>query len=111
MSANIYLKNFPKIFGFDKNFLAITLFPFGIYFNKRIYGNILNDKDIKHELVHWLQSIELLGIFFYILYGLEFILKLPFYGRYAYWNLSFEREANFTSENRKCFGWIKYIFK
>lgn len=52
---------------------------------------------------------------FYILYVLEWFIKLPFYGRKAYRNISFEREAyasqndNNYLENGDYFEWVKYI--
>lgn len=53
---------------------------------------------------------------FYILYVLEWLIKLPFYGKHAYRNISFEREAyeceqdNNYLENGDYFEWVKYIF-
>ena len=71
---------------------------------------------INHETIHFEQALELGVIPFYILYVLEFILKLPFYGGKAYENISFEREA-YTNDsnldylcNRKRYNWIKLIF-
>lgn len=52
---------------------------------------------------------------FYILYVLEWIIKLPFYRSKAYRNISFEREAyacqndNSYLENGDYFMWVKYI--
>lgn len=53
---------------------------------------------------------------FYILYILEWLIKLPFYGYKAYRNISFEREAyecendNNYLENGDYFEWIKRVF-
>lgn len=54
---------------------------------------------------------------FYILYVLEWMIKLPVYGLDAYENISFEREAyncqydsNYL-ENGDYFEWVKYITK
>jgi NADH:ubiquinone oxidoreductase subunit 5 (subunit L)/multisubunit Na+/H+ antiporter MnhA subunit len=94
---------------------AITLWPFGIFLLKDKYLN--NAILINHEAIHWKQSQELLGIFFYIFYVLEWFVKLFFYGKNAYYNISFEREANYYENNleytktRKHFKWIKFIFK
>ncbi|MDN0052854.1 hypothetical protein QVN91_07775 [Bacteroides caecigallinarum] len=52
---------------------------------------------------------------FYILYVLEWLIKLMFYGSKAYENISFEREAygcehdNNYLENEDYFEWTKYI--
>ena len=54
---------------------------------------------------------------FYILYVLEWLVKLCFYGTKAYKNISFEREANAGEddetylENSEYFEWVKYILK
>ena len=54
---------------------------------------------------------------FYILYVLEWLVKLCFYGTEAYRNISFEREANAGEddetylENSGYFEWIKFIRK
>ena len=46
---------------------------------------------INHESIHIKQQEELLVLPFYIFYILEWLLKLPFYGKQAYYNISFER--------------------
>jgi hypothetical protein len=54
---------------------------------------------------------------FYILYVLEWLVKIPFYGKNAYENISFEREAyacendNNYIENGDYFEWIRYILR
>ena len=90
---------------------AITLYPFGIY----IREEWIDDRNvIRHEIGHWFQQVSL-GYIFYPFYLIEWIVKLFIYGREAYKNLSFEREAreNYTDWNywinRKPFDWIKYI--
>jgi len=92
---------------------AITLWPFGIYLALDRY---LNNKElINHESIHWMQSREMLGIFFYLFYGLEWVVKIFMYGKKAYINLSFEREAHANQNNlnylntRKRFAWLKYL--
>lgn len=80
------------------------------YWKKK--GNIV----INHERIHFQQALELLVLPFYVLYLLEWALKLPFYGKKAYYNISFEREA-YSNEldlrylgKRKRYNWIKLIF-
>lgn len=52
---------------------------------------------------------------FYILYVLEWLVKLLFYGKKAYRNVSFEREAHANEnngtylENSGYFEWFKYL--
>lgn len=92
-----------------KNVIGITLCPFGIY------TDVDDVKTINHEKVHWQQQLELIVLPFYILYGLEYLIKLFIYGKDAYRNLSFEREAYANENNldylktRKHYAWIKYI--
>ena len=60
-------------------------------------------------MIHWKQQMEMLIIPFYVWYFIEWVIKLFKYGKKAYYNISFEREANQRSEYRKPFAWIKYI--
>ena len=103
---------------------AITLAPFGIYVDKTfieyskhpnlvgIYNRIIN-----HEKIHWKQQLEMLIIFFYLWYVIEWLIKLIKYGKAAYNNISFERESYANEENfkyletRKHFAWLKHIIK
>lgn len=72
---------------------------------------------INHESIHFQQAIELGVLPFYLLYVLEWLLKLPFYGAQAYENISFEREAYGNDEdleylkNRVRYNWLKLIIK
>ncbi len=91
-----------------KGFLCINLF--GILFCRRQ----LNSIDINHELVHTAQMKEMLYVFFYIWYVIEWFIKLFIYqdSNSAYRNISFEREAYENQDNldylktRKHYGWI-----
>ncbi|MDN3619732.1 hypothetical protein QWY81_09730 [Polaribacter undariae] len=97
-----------------KGFVGITLFPF-ILLKKK---DLKDDKVlVNHEKIHLKQQAELLLIFFFIFYSLEWILKFLRHknGYLAYKNLSFEREAyqnenNFNYiKNRKFWAFIKYF--
>lgn len=54
---------------------------------------------------------------FYVLYILEWIVRLPFYRKDAYNHISFEQEAyknqydNNYLENGDYFGWVKYLIE
>lgn len=56
-------------------------------------------------------------LMFYVLYVLEFLVKLIFFGRNSYRHISFEQEAynsqydNNYLENGDYFQWVKYILK
>lgn len=72
---------------------------------------------INHESIHFQQAIELGVLPFYLLYVLEWLLKLPFYGSRAYENISFEREAYSNDKKmtylkkRKRYNWLRLIVK
>ncbi|MFJ1424990.1 hypothetical protein ACILD6_00015 [Capnocytophaga canimorsus] len=75
-----------------KGYRAITLYPF-------IFVRVWADKDnavlINHERIHLRQQLELLVIFFYLWYLLDFLWKYAKYRNWnkAYRNIIFEREA------------------
>ena len=92
---------------------AINLF--GILF---VRGKaVIDEKTLNHEKIHTAQIKELLYIFFYMWYVIEWMIRLIRYrdSYKAYRNLSFEREAyandrNLTYlENRKPFSFLKYL--
>ncbi|SRR5690606_12152765 len=109
----IVSKFWTKFFSMGKA-QAITIFPF-------IFLKYSSDRDnkilINHERIHILQAIELLIIPFYVLYLLEFSLRLIQYRNFtrAYLNISFEREAYENEHNlnylksRKLFSFWKYV--
>jgi len=93
-----------------KGFRAINLF--GILF---VRGSArINERTIRHEAIHTAQMKEMLYIFFYLWYVIEWLIRLFMEGN-AYRNISFEREAYSNEddviylESRKRFAWIKYI--
>lgn len=102
-----------------KGFWAITIL--NMIFVRKEYqhldGTQMHKEMVNHESIHFEQEKELGFIFFYILYLLEWLIKLCFYGKKAYENISFEREAyrnekNFDYiKNRKRYCWVKEMFK
>lgn len=103
-----------------KGFVAINIF--GILFIRKSYkkyeGTYWYDAMLNHEKIHTAQMKEQLYIFFYVLYLIEYIIRLfatKFNFHTAYKSISFEQEA-YTNENnltylnnRKRFSWLKYI--
>ncbi len=93
-----------------KGFRAINLF--GILF---VRGNArISERTIIHEAIHTAQMKEMLYIFFYLWYVVEWIIRLFMKGN-AYRNISFEREA-YKHQNeldydklRNRFEWLKHI--
>lgn len=91
---------------------AISLAPFGIYFRD---WRIHHQETVNHEKTHWKQQIEMLIIPFYLWYFIEWFCKTGLYGKRAYYNISFEREAFHNAKNldylktRKKYSWLKYL--
>lgn len=115
MTPKIKTKNSILKLITSKNTRGITLAPFGIYLREDVFLSN-NKKTINHELIHWQQQMELLIIFFYLLYFVEWFIRL-FINNNPYRSMSFEREA-FTNDsnldylkNRKPFNWIRFICK
>ena len=96
------------------NISGITLAPFGIYLRKQY---LTSKPTINHESIHWRQQLEMLIIFFYFWYLIEWFIKLFKYGTNAYYQISFEKEAygseyNFDYlNNRNPYQWFRRILK
>lgn len=121
------MKNWRPILIFSDRFLdsvswfmkvdGISLFPFIILRESYQTEPRASDLDItvRHENIHFQQALELFIIPFYVLYILEFLYKLPFYGKDAYYHISFEREAyRYQADEvyltkRVRYNWIKLI--
>lgn len=82
---------------------AMAIYPF-IF----VRGSKVSDKTINHENIHFKQQIELLIIFFWVIYLIFWIL-------YGYNRNPFEREANNFEfdfkylKNREAYSWLKYL--
>lgn len=85
-----------------KGTIGITIFPLIIIKSK--YRNEIRQL-ILHEKIHFRQQMEMLVLFFYIWYGIEFAIKWIRYKNFnlAYRNISFEQEA-YSNENN-----LKYL--
>ena len=72
---------------------------------------------VNHERIHTAQQRELLFVPFYIVYLIEWCVKLVQYGSWnkAYYNISFEREAYTHGHNldylksRRRYAWLKLL--
>ena len=91
---------------------AINLF--GVFF---VHPNVhVSRRLINHERIHTAQMRELGYLPFYLIYLIEWLIRLVPKGN-AYYNISFEREAykyehNFHYlEHRKHYAWFKYLKK
>lgn len=89
----IYNKYIP--FG---RYKAINLL--GIVFVRRKRGH-LTRCEVNHEAIHSAQMIELLIVFFYLIYLIEWFIRLLQYRDLyrSYRNISFEREAYANQDN------------
>jgi hypothetical protein len=118
--------HFPKKF----TFTAINLFGC-VFIGKQYEKDLKNrpfryEKLIRHESIHSAQGKELLWVFFYLFYVLEWLVRLIQYRKAktpdgkkdrnaAYRNISFEREAysnewnNRYLKNRKWWASFGYI--
>ena len=108
----IYSAKFPP-----KGFKALTVCPF--VFVRSDQKKNFRKADDRHEATHALQQIECIWIFFFIIYGLEYIIKLPcckFDTDRAYMSISFEQEAYEHQAEvgynnvRKHYVFFKYLF-
>lgn len=95
-----------------RGFTAINLF--GVIFARKEYEP-LSKRTLNHEAIHTAQMRELLYIGFYLWYVVEWLVKLFIYGKEAYRNVSFEREAYQYAgyegylSIRKRYRWIQLI--
>lgn len=94
----IYNKYIPS-----KGYAAINLF--GLVFARKEFKPLSKVTE-NHEAIHTAQMRELLFIFFYLWYGIEWIVRLFQYRdrKEAYLNISFEREAY---KNQSDLGYLK----
>ena len=112
MKIPILLKapKFLKAISWVVDIVAITLFPF-IISREEMSEDILN-----HECIHIAQQKELFVLFFYLLYGWDYLIGMFKYRNKekAYFRIRFEQEAyeNMYDENylknRKLYSWRKY---
>jgi hypothetical protein len=86
-----------------KGYTGLAVFPFVFLKHSRLK---LDTTLINHEKIHLRQQLELLFVFFYSVYVLEFIIRLIQYKNWkqAYRNISFEREAY---KNEKDLNYLK----
>ncbi|MAZ72150.1 MAG: hypothetical protein CMC70_03290 [Flavobacteriaceae bacterium] len=75
-----------------RGFNGIALWPFVILRKKELKEDA---RFLNHERIHLKQQAELLILFFYLCYGIEFLIRWFQYKnrKLAYRNISFEREA------------------
>lgn len=93
-----------------KGFTAINLL--GVLFVHP--GVYLSEELMNHERIHTAQQREMLFVGFYLVYLVEWLVRLPMRGN-AYRNISFEREAYANQRNlnylqqRRHYAWRGYM--
>lgn len=92
---------------------AIAIYPF-IFIRREELRH--DEALIRHEKIHHRQQVELLLVFFYLWYGLNYLYNLLIYRNHfkAYREIIFEREA-YAMDNdagyldrRKLFAFVSY---
>ncbi len=109
-----YIK--PDLLPFRWGYRAIALCPLGIYYRSEEARE--NPATRNHEIIHWEQQKELLCLWFYLWYGIEYLVRLIRFMNHkkAYQGISFEREAKTYEQNsgylsaRKPFHWIWFVW-
>lgn len=96
-----------------RKYNGMAIYPF-IFVKSRSSAN--NSILINHERIHLKQQVELLWVFFFVWYIIEFLIhliKLKNWNK-AYHNISFEKEAYQNEDNfyyledRKIWAFIKF---
>lgn len=97
-----------------KNYSGLTIFPFIFLRNKKSINDVFL---LNHEKIHLKQQIELLWVFFFVWYFIEYCIRMYQYKNheFAYKNISFEKEAYKNGQNlnylesRKTFAFLNYL--
>lgn len=97
-----------------RGFTYVNLF--GVLFTRR--DKSISDKTLNHEMIHTEQMKEMLYIFFYLWYLIEWFVRLIMLrdSHKAYRAISFEQEAYANQydltyrEGRKRYHWFSYVF-
>lgn len=97
-----------------RGFAYVNLFV--VLFTRR--DKPISDVSLNHEQIHTEQMKEMLYVFFYLFYLIEWLVRLIILrdSHKAYRAISFEREAYANQENlayregRKRYSWLSYIF-
>lgn len=97
-----------------RGFTYVNLF--GVLFTRR--DKKISDVTFNHEMIHTEQMKEMLYVFFYLWYLIEWLIRLIILrdSYKAYRAISFEQEAYANQENltyldgRKRYHWLSYVF-
>lgn len=106
----IIAPRFLRAISFVVDVVAITLYPFIISREE------MSEDVLRHESIHIAQQKELFVVFFYILYGIDYLKGLIKFRdkKMAYYRIRFEQEAyaqmlnKHYLDNRKPYRWRNY---
>ena len=99
---------------FPSTFNALAVWPFIILKERSLKRDAVL---LHHERIHLRQQLELLWVFFFLFYVVEYAVKIIIYKdlKTAYHNISFEREAygnehddNYLT-NRNFWNFLRYL--
>jgi hypothetical protein len=108
----VYSHHFPP-----SGYLALAFCPW--VFIREDAKKRYTAKIDRHEVTHALQQVETLWILFIVIYGLEYLIKLPLcdFDHYrTYQSISFEQEAyehqseTYYNDVRRHYTWMRYLF-
>lgn len=96
-----------------RGFAYVNLF--GVLFTRR--DRLISSVELNHEQIHTEQMKEMLYVFFYLWYIIEWLIRLIILrdSHKAYRSISFEQEAYANQENltylegRKRYRWLTYV--
>lgn len=94
-----------------KNVNGGSFFPF-IFVNSRLKGTEKETTVVHHEAIHIAQSTELLVVFFYLFYAINFVwnlFKYKFDTYKAYREVVFEKEA-FDNQDECCYVKFRKLY-
>lgn len=98
-----------------KGFKACSIFPF-IFIRKEYKGKV-EPTLLEHERTHFEQQKEMLFVFFYLWYAVEWLIRFVKYrdARLAYKRISLEQECYWATQMesyhkwRKHYAWIEFL--
>jgi hypothetical protein len=109
-----FMRNIVAMFSKDKDaYSAISLFVLIIFIDRKF----ITPEIVNHEKIHFWQQVELIFVFFYLLYGLFYLynrIRLKEHDA-SYRGIPFEKEAYANEDdlyylkNRKLWAWTKHV--
>ena len=111
----LLIRNKISLWILGQKYSAMCIWP--LLFIKPVSEGSQRPETINHERIHARQQLEMLWLFFFLWYGMEYVVRLLQHkSRHtAYLALSHEKEA-FANDGdidylhkRKAFAWVRYL--